>query len=109
MNSLRGWHKISETISDIDFNDKGIALVEIADRKACIIKTPDGIKACTDRCPHAGSSLSTNGFIDQQMNIVCCIHNYKFNLHSGRDAMNEGYFLKLFPVRVDETGVFIKL
>lgn len=109
MEYTQNWKKISESVDAIDFNEKGIALLEIEKRKICIIKTPDGIKACADRCPHAGSSLSSNGFIDHHLNIVCCTHNYKFNLRSGRDSMNEGYFLKLFPVKVDEDGVFIEM
>lgn len=103
-----GLIKIADDVSSITFNDKNIAVTFIDDRKICIIKTFDGLKACTDRCPHAGGSLS-EGYLDHHQNIVCPVHGYKFNLKTGRDAFNEGYFLKTFPVIVDDDGVFIQI
>ncbi len=100
--------RIASAVNDITFNEKNIAVVDIGGRKICIIRTPDGLKACTDQCPHAGGSLS-EGYVDQHLNIVCPVHNYKFNLKTGRDAFNEGYFLKRFPVIVNDEGVFIQL
>lgn len=102
------WIKIANDIASVRFNEKNLARLEIDGRKICLIKTEQGLRACTDRCPHAGGSLS-EGYVDHQQNIVCCVHNYKFNLNTGRDAFNEGYFLKRFPVKVDENGVFIDL
>lgn len=108
MNASSQWHKISESVDAITFNEKGIAVVSVNNKTICIIKSGDQLKACTNRCPHAGASLS-NGYIDQKQNIVCCEHNYKFNLNTGRDAMDEGYFLKLYKVKIDADGVFIQI
>lgn len=102
------WHKIADGISLIPFNDKKIALVQINGKKICLIKTDHGLKACTDKCPHAGGSLS-DGFVDNKGNIVCCVHFYKFNLTTGRDALNEGYFLKTYPVKEEPDGIYIKI
>lgn len=103
-----GWIKVADNPESIEFNEKNIALLSIDGYKFCIIKTADGLKACTDKCPHAGASLS-NGYIDRKKNIVCCEHNYKFSLQTGRDAFNEGYFLKIFDVAVRPDGVFINM
>ena len=102
------WIRIADEVALLPFNEKNIAPVQIGNRKICIVKTPDGIRACSDICPHAGGSLS-QGYVDQHNNIVCCVHNYKFNLKTGRDALNEGYFLKTFRVLVSEEGVFIEM
>lgn len=102
------WHKIAESLDVIAFNEKGIASVSVNEKIICVIKTEDGLQACTDRCPHAGASLS-DGFIDKNRNIVCCEHNYKFNLKTGRDAMNEGYFLKLYKIKIEDDGVFVEI
>lgn len=104
-----GWYKIADSIEDITFNEKGIAGIKINGRSVCLIKTPEGVKACTDICPHAGSSLSQNGFMDNRNNIVCCVHHYRFSISNGRDSLNEGYFLKLYDTRIENGGVFIKL
>ncbi|MCO6498665.1 MAG: Rieske 2Fe-2S domain-containing protein [Chitinophagaceae bacterium] len=102
------WYKVSESVEAIPFNEKKIALVEVAGKKICVINTAAGLKACTNRCPHAGGNLS-EGFIDNKGNIVCCVHYYKFNLNTGRDALNEGYFLKTYPVKTTEEGVFVRV
>ena len=102
------WHKVAESLDGIEFNEKGITTVSVDGRTICMIKTEEGLQACTNRCPHAGASLS-DGFIDKNQNIVCCEHNYKFNLKTGRDAMNEGYFLKLYKVKIEDDGVFIEI
>lgn len=104
--SIPAWIKIADSEADIAFNQKGIALMVAGGRRVCIIKTTDGLKACTDRCPHAGSPLS-DGYVDEQQHIVCCVHNYKFSLKTGRDAMNEGYFLKRYPIKTEPDGVYI--
>ena len=100
------WVKIAENTDSLQWNAKGIALVSIQNKNICIIKTPEGIRACTERCPHAGTSL-TSGFVDQHSNIICSAHHYKFNLNTGRDAFNEGYFLKTYPVKIEPDGVYL--
>lgn len=102
------WVKIADDISSIKFNDKNIAVIFIDGRRICIINGEAGLKACTDRCPHAGGILS-EGYVDLHQNIVCPVHGYRFNLKTGRDAYNEGYFLKTFPVIVNDEGVFIRI
>lgn len=100
--------RISDSVSEIPFNEKGMTTVNAGGTTICLIRNGDHILACTDRCPHAGASLS-DGFIDQHNNIVCPVHHYKFNLRTGRDAFNEGYFLKLFPVQVRGDGVYVEI
>lgn len=101
------WIKIADNEADIDFNAKGFAEADIGTRKVCLIKIGAEIKACSALCPHAGASLLKNGSIDHQGNITCCVHNYSYNIHSGRDRLNEGYYLKIFPVLQNDQGVFV--
>lgn len=108
MESSADMVKIADAITSIVFNENNIATAGIKGRNICIIKTNEGLKACVDRCPHAGGSLS-EGYLDQHQNIVCPVHHYKFNLKTGRDAFNEGYFLKTFPVIVNDEGVFVRI
>lgn len=109
MTTNTGWYKIADNLKAISFNEKGTAKVSIQGKNICLIKTSEGLKACTDTCPHAGSSLSQNGYMDNQLNIVCCVHHYRFNLKTGRDALNEGYFLKRYEVKENSDGVFVKM
>ena len=49
----------------------------------------------------------SEGYIDSAGNIVCPLHGYKFNLQNGRNITGEGYFLKLFPVEICASVVFV--
>lgn len=108
MNEKEIWIKVAGHISEIVFGEKKIAEIEIEGKKICIIKTAKGLKACSSLCPHASGDLS-EGFIDRNDNIVCPVHGYRFNLNHGRDSNDEGYFLKIFRVKENEDGVFLKL
>jgi len=107
MDKTESWTKIAANIDEIDFKDN-IACIEIEGKSICIIKAITGLKACFSKCPHAGGDLSS-GFLDQKGNIICPVHNYRFNLNSGRDTNGEGYFLKIFPVKENEQGIFIQI
>ena len=100
------WYKIAETVSELPFAENGMIQVEVAGKKICVIKNANGLAACTTKCPHAGGNMA-EGHLNKSGNIVCPVHRYIFNLENGRDTMGEGYFLKIFPVKVNEVGIFL--
>ena len=102
----QNWHKIAESISEINFSDNGLTELELDGKKFCIGKHNNLLFACTQKCPHAGGILA-DGHIDAVGNLVCPLHRYKFNPHNGRNISGEGYFLKTFLVEEREDGVFI--
>ena len=102
------WKKIANSIDEISFLENGIAEINLPARRICIANTTDGLRAFSATCPHAGASLAENGELDSRGNITCCVHNYRFNLKHGRDPFNE-YFLKVFPVKLEDDGVYVGL
>ena len=100
------WYKIADTITELQFGEKNIIQVEIAGKKICVAKTLNGLAACTAKCPLAGGNMS-EGYLDKDNNIVCPVHRYVFNLRNGRDITGEGYFLKIYPVKVNDDGIFL--
>jgi 3-phenylpropionate/trans-cinnamate dioxygenase ferredoxin subunit len=100
--------KIAKNIQEISFPQNNIAVVNVEGKSICIARTNKGLKACSSLCPHAGGDLS-EGFIDKRGNISCPVHGYRFSLKNGRDANNEGYFLKIYKVIEAEEGIFLKL
>ena len=102
------WIKVANTLTELFFAHNHLLEIEVEGRKICLAKTSKGLKACAAKCPHAGGKL-VEGKLDAKENIVCCVHNYHFNLTHGRDTLGEGYFLKIYPMKEDETGVFIGL
>lgn len=108
MDKEETWIKIAANIDEIDFKENGIACIEMNTKSICFIKTTSGLKACSSKCPHAGGDLS-EGFLDKSENIICPIHNYRFNLDNGRDTNNEGYFLKIYNIVANDAGIFVGL
>ena len=100
------WHKVAESVEEIKFPSNGIAQIDVAGNKFCIISKKHILSACAQKCPHAGGKLS-EGYVDALGNIVCPLHGYKFNLKSGRENTGGGYFLKIFPLELRAGGVFI--
>src|ERR1017187_8067470 len=94
------WYKIAEADTEIQFGENNILKIEVGGKSICIAKTLKGIEACAAKCPHAGGNMS-KGFLDKDGNIVCPIHRYAFNFDNGRDVTLEGYYLKIYPVRVN--------
>lgn len=100
------WIKIANASDEFVFGENNLLRLSVNGRAICLAKTAEGIKAFSNKCPHAGAELS-EGKLDHRGNIVCCKHNYHFNLTHGRDALNEGYFLKIYPVEEREDGVYV--
>lgn len=100
--------KIAEDIAEFNFGANNLLELIVNNRNICLVKTTNGLQACAAKCPHAGAKMAL-GKLDNKGNIVCCVHNYHFNLQNGRDSLNEGYFLKLYSVIVNNEGVFVEL
>ena len=100
------WHKVADSIEEINFSSNNMAEFVIDGKHLCIIKYGSTLVACIQKCPHAGGIMS-NGYVDTSGNIVCPMHGYKFSLKNGRNVTGEGYILKIFPVQIRSNAVFI--
>ena len=100
------WYKIAENINELSFAENNLAIAEVNNKKITLAKIQDEIFVCAHLCPHASGVLA-DGYIDAVGNIVCPVHRYKFNLSNGRNVTGEGYFLKTYPVKINEEGIFI--
>ncbi|HET6768256.1 MAG TPA: Rieske 2Fe-2S domain-containing protein [Chitinophagaceae bacterium] len=100
------WHKVADSLGEIEFASNNIAVVDLEGKNICLAKSNDGVFAFAYKCPHAGGVLA-EGFIDPLGNIVCPLHRYKYNIANGRNVSGEGYYLKHWPVQIKEDGVFI--
>lgn len=102
------WHKIADTISEINFNSNHLAIAEVNGKKICIGRFNDQLFAFAYKCPHAGGILA-DGFIDAMGNVVCPLHRYKYDMKNGRNVTGEGYYLKHWPVEIRDDGVYIAM
>ena len=100
------WIKIAGNIDQLVFAENNIVEVEIEEKKICIAKTAEGLKSFSSKCPHAGGVMA-QGKLDKKGNIICPVHGYIFNINNGRDTSGEGYFLRIYPLKENEEGVFV--
>ncbi len=100
------WVKIAGTVAELPIGANNLAEIIVKGKKVCIGNWGGELFAFIPSCPHAGGPFS-KGFIDVLGNVVCPLHRYKFCLKNGRNVSGEGYYLKRWPVKVNEEGVFI--
>ena len=100
------WVKVAETIAEIIFNQNGIAELAAGGKQICVAQFRNKFFAFSTKCPHASGRL-VDGYLDALGNIVCPLHRYKFCLSNGRNISGEGYYLKHWPVKVEDNGVFV--
>lgn len=100
------WFKVAAHINELGFEQNNLLIVEVNNKKITLAKYGSELFACTHLCPHASGVLA-EGYVDAAGNIVCPVHRYKFNLSNGRNVTGEGYFLKTYPVKINEEGIFV--
>ena len=100
------WHKFANSESDLRFSAGEVAEVSADGKPYCVARIGGQLHGFSHSCPHAGAPLS-DGYLDRSCNLVCPVHNLKFNLRTGRDINNEGYKLKTYPVEVRPDGLYI--
>jgi len=59
-------------------------MTRVAGKQIAVFKTPDGVRACDNRCPHEGFPLS-EGSLSPDCILTCNWHNWKFNLDTGEN------------------------
>ncbi|MFT5220554.1 MAG: nitrite reductase/ring-hydroxylating ferredoxin subunit [Planctomycetota bacterium] len=77
----------------------------IAGRQIAFFNTENGIRACDNRCPHEGYSLSERSISDN-CTLTCNWHNWKFNLESGENLYG-GDRLRTYPVEVRGNEIWV--
>ena len=81
-------------------------LVVAGNKNICVIRQEDKLVAFENECPHMGHSLN-EGLVNYLNEVVCPLHDYKFNLQNGEEEKRRCSSLKFFSVQVNTDGVFL--
>lgn len=100
------WYKIAESSLEILNVLGNPCMVRAGGKEICISIFNGEIRGCAAKCPHAGGNM-WQGWVGPLGDITCPLHRYKFDPKSGRNTSGEGYFMKTYPVREDDEGVFV--
>ena len=92
----------TETVTTIDELDVGeMKMAKVGDRRIAVIRTPSGIHALDNACPHQGYGLVT-GSLDGEL-VTCQWHNWKFRAADGQCVVGEED-VACHAVEIDEAG-----
>ena len=81
-------------------------LVVVQGKRICLVMHNGSFYAVQDSCSHSGESLS-KGHINYLGEVICPLHNYCFDLQSGRELSSRSADLITYPIKIDESGFFI--
>lgn len=84
-----------------DFALGEMKMKSVGEHRIAVIRTPSGIHALDNACPHQGYGLAT-GSLDGEL-VTCQWHNWKFEASTGRCVVGEEN-VACHKVDVDETG-----
>ena len=102
------WLKIFENKSAAEaaLPENRPRLLMIKGKRICLVNTNGNFFAVQNSCTHNGGSLHL-GTINFRGEVVCPLHQYQFDLKTGREAGQRSADLECFPIRESEEGIFI--
>lgn len=106
-----------------DFEDRRFRIVRVGSNEVGVLRWQDRFFAVHNRCPHQKGPLclgvvsgrlsgSAPGSmeIDEETPVVACPwHGWEFDLERGRALWEEGYAVKVVPVRVESGRVLLEV
>ena len=102
--------KVFRTKEDLEsaLSDNPIRVLRIGEQKVCIAKHDDTFFAFQHLCPHQKHPLK-EGLITDFGEIVCPLHEYRFNLKSGICVNQKCSDLITYQIEIESQGAFINL
>ncbi len=102
------WHLLYPSMEKAlaDFPSSPLKKISVDDRDICLVNSNGALSAIADKCPHQGASLS-KGYCNELGHVVCPWHHYAYSLKTGRVQQDSGEVVDVFPIKVNEEGVFI--
>ena len=96
------WHKIP----DIDTAaGPFIKKVKAGGKAICLVGYEGQVFAVSAKCPHAGGELSGGWCKDGK--LICPLHRYSYNLHTGKGNEGQNDYIDTYPVEVRDDGIYI--
>jgi len=89
-----------------DIRDGGARSFAYLDKRIALFRTPRGVFACDNRCPHQGYAL-VRGDVNDGV-LTCAWHNWKFELGTGTCRYG-GENIRTYPVQVRDGQVFVDI
>ncbi len=89
-----------------DITEGGAKSFAYLDKRIALFRTPRGVYASDNRCPHQGYALVRGDVKDGV--LTCAWHNWKFELGSGTCTFG-GENIRTYPVEIRQGQVFVDI
>ncbi|WP_422007889.1 Rieske (2Fe-2S) protein [Roseivirga pacifica] len=90
------------------FTEKSIRIVRIGEKKVCLAKHGQAFFAFQQLCPHQMHPLKEAN-ITAFGEVVCPLHEYRFNLKTGQEANNRCQAMQTHQLQITTDGVYLNL
>lgn len=102
------WVKIFNSLPEAEkvFERRNPVRLIIGEKRFCLILFQGQYYATDNLCPHQRASLD-EGTINYLGEIICPLHAYRYNLKTGRECQQRTNDLITYPVKHDESGLYI--
>ena len=80
----------------------------IKDQEYAIVHNSSGLHVVSNFCPHRQEALN-KGTLNAFNEIICPLHQYRFNLNTGQEVNNRCGHLPVIPIQINSEGVFVDL
>jgi len=97
----------TRVLDDRALSDGAMAPVRLSGERIVLSRVAGALYAVADTCVHMGCALS-RGTLDGYI-LMCPCHDWRFDIRTGRflDAPELG--LKVYPVKSEAGGIFVRL
>lgn len=85
-----------------------IKKVKLGTREIGVVRIGERVYGFSSFCPHRGASL-IQGSINAQGEIICPLHQYRFELKTGQATSGDCADLQTFPCELSPKGLKIRL
>src|SRR5215510_6738373 len=89
-----------------EISEGGAKSFAYLDKRIALFRTPSGVFACDNRCPHQGYAL-VRGDVKHGV-LTCAWHNWKFELGTGI-CRHGGENIRTYPVQIRDGQVLVDI
>ena len=90
-----------------DIPDGGAITVDVGEKRIALFRLQGEVFALDETCPHRGGPLH-DGAVDRGV-VLCPWHQWQFDLKTGCSPVNPLSRVKVYPVRLEGTDVFLEV
>ncbi|MDX5340791.1 MAG: Rieske 2Fe-2S domain-containing protein [Cyclobacteriaceae bacterium] len=90
------------------FPEGKVKKVRLGNLEIGILRKQDSFFGFELFCPHRGASL-LNAFTNSSGELICALHEYRFDLKTGQAKTGSCRDLILYPCRLTEKGLVIEV